>query len=128
MEPKHNRSRKARYFSWTFHATSPPCPYLFLRVVQRESTPAGEVRADGMVVHHHRERTMHSDVRVHQAFELLRVVVALVPRDDESSTIHGIWSGFQDRAHSKPATSVSSEYICGELQTNVVPGYACYFT
>lgn len=60
-------------------------PYLFLWVVKRESTPAGEVRADRMVVHHHRERTVHSDVRVHQALELLRVVVSLVSRDDESS-------------------------------------------
>lgn len=68
-------------------SSSPPPTNLFLRIVKRESTPAGEVRADRMVVHHHRERTVHSDVRVHQALELLRVVVALVPRDDQSSTV-----------------------------------------
>lgn len=62
-------------------------PYLFLRVVEREPTPAGEVCTDGMVVYHHRKRAVNGDVRVHQALKLIRIIVPLVPRDDESSLV-----------------------------------------
>lgn len=68
------------YTDDTTHTTH---TYLFLRVVQREAASAGEVRADRMVVHHHRERPVNGNVWVHQTAELLRVVVSLVPRDDE---------------------------------------------
>lgn len=40
-------------------------PYLFLRVVEREPAPTGEVCTDGMVIYHHRKRSVHGDVRVH---------------------------------------------------------------
>ena len=59
--------------------------YLFLGVVEREAAPAGEVRPDGVVIYHHRERPVHRDVGVHQAPELLRVVVSLVSGDDDRS-------------------------------------------
>lgn len=52
--------------------------------MEREAASAGKVRADGMVVDHHRERPVHGDVGVHQAPELLRVVVPLVSRYDHS--------------------------------------------
>lgn len=49
---------------------------------------------------------MHSDVRVHQAFELLRVVVALVPRDDQSSAIRETGRGQVSRLRSQEASNI----------------------
>ena len=53
--------------------------------MKRKAAPAREISPDGVVVHHHGERSVHRDVGVHQAPELLRVVVPLVPGDDDSS-------------------------------------------
>lgn len=77
-------------------------PYLLLRIVERESAPAGEVGADRVIVHHHRERAVHSDVRVHQAPELLRVIVPFIPRNDESSEKR--WGGHQENGRGRAFT------------------------
>jgi len=84
--------------------------------MERESTPAGEIRADGMVVHHHRERTMHSDVRVHQALELLRVVVSFVSRDYESSA--GTTTVLTCQSETSPSASsgYGRRYVSGTVR------------
>mmetsp|Transcript_10901 Transcript_10901/g.24163 ORF Transcript_10901/g.24163 Transcript_10901/m.24163 type:complete len:250 (-) Transcript_10901:963-1712(-) len=56
---------------------------LLLRVVQREAPLVGEPRPHCVVVHHEAEGAMHGDVRVHQACKLLRVVVPLIPGNDQ---------------------------------------------